>query len=69
LIGLPYLFIGEYRVPYPHGRLQKIFQGGNIDSVLILFRLLMMQCQWTSQNDLPILHHKENVPCYGNSPI
>ena len=31
-----------------HGRPQKFFQGGgNVDVLLILFRLLTMQCNWT----------------------
>ena len=30
-----------------HGRPQKLFQEGNAEILLILFRLLMMQCKWT----------------------
>jgi len=30
-----------------YGRPQKLFQGGNVDILLILFRLLAMQCKWT----------------------
>jgi len=30
-----------------HGRLQKIFQGDNVDILLVLFRLLTMQCKRT----------------------
>jgi len=30
-----------------HRRPQKFFQGGNVDILLILFKLLTMQCEWT----------------------
>jgi len=30
-----------------HGRPQKFFQGGNVDILLIFFRLLAMQRKWT----------------------
>jgi len=30
-----------------HGRPQKLFPGRNVEILLILFRLLTMQCKWT----------------------
>ena len=36
------------KVTSRHGRPQKIFhRGGNVENLLMLFRLLTMQCKWT----------------------
>jgi len=40
--------------------------GRNVNILLILVRLLTMQCT-RSRNILPFLHDKENSPCYDNS--
>jgi len=37
----------DSRVRSKSGRLQKFFQEGNVEILLIFFRLVMMQCKWT----------------------
>jgi len=58
-------------VEYAHGRPQKFFPGeGNVNILLILVRLLTMQCKWTFTarfTHSTRQHHKENAPCYDNS--
>jgi len=44
-----------------HGRPQKFFQGGKVDILLILCRLLTMQCKCMFIKRFTFLHHKENV--------
>jgi len=39
----------------------------NIHIVLILFRLLTIQCNWMFTKVWPFPHHKQNTQCYGNS--
>ena len=43
-------------ITFGYGRPQKIFQGGNVDIVLIIFRLLTCNANGRSQNALPFLH-------------
>ena len=52
-----------------HWRPQKFFQG-RAKSTFCLFFLDCWRCNANgrSQNALPFQHHKENDPCYGNSP-
>jgi len=46
----------------------EIFPGvSNIHIVLILFRLLTIQCKWMFTKVCPFPHHKQNTQCYGNS--
>ena len=50
-----------------HGRQQKIFQGGNVDILLIIFKLLTMQYKWTFMKRFTVSTSQRNYPCYGNN--
>jgi len=49
---------------------RKLSRGGNVNILLILFRLLTMQCKCTFTKRFTVstrLHRKANAPCYDNS--
>ena len=50
-----------------YGRPQKSFQGGNVDILLTLFRLLTMHCKRTFTKRFTLSTLQSNYPRYGNS--
>jgi len=56
------LNVGKLPLPWASA---EIFPGaGKVDILLVLFRLLTIQCKSNGRSDnaLPLLHHKENDP-------
>jgi len=48
-------------------RPQKVFRGATLTFCLPLSDCWRRNPNGRSQNGLPLLHHKENTPCHGNS--
>jgi len=57
-------------IRWQHGRPQKLFQGGAKATFCVPCFSGCWRCNahGRSQNGLLFQHHKENAPCYGNSP-
>jgi len=55
------------QAPYPLASAKIFARGGNVDILLILFRLLTMQCKRTFTKGFTHYKQKEIAPFYGNS--
>ena len=52
-----------------HGRLQKFFQGGNVNILLIIFRLLTLQCKWTFTKRFSVSTPQRKFPVKPRAPF
>ena len=52
-----------------HGRPQKFFQGGNVDILLIILRLLTLQCKWTFTKRFPVSTPQWKFPMKARAPF
>jgi len=57
----------KFQRDYEHWRLQKFFQGGNVNVLLIFSGCWRCSATGRLQNSLPFPSHQESAPCYGNS--
>jgi len=52
-----------------HGRRQKFFQGGNFHTLLIILRLLTLQCKWTFTKRFPVSTLQRKFPMKVRAPF